>query len=348
MRPTYTLTENASLAARNGFRVPARAELFIDVRRNEGLNELLALPWLRQAPLLMLGEGSNTLFVGDVPGAVISAGALGRQVLHSDDEGALLHVAAGERWNDVVQWSLGLGLAGLENLALIPGTAGAAPVQNIGAYGTEVGEFITRIEAWDRHTGHGVQLSRDACAFGYRNSLFKREPQRYLILALELYLPRQQPPRIDYPGLAEELAAIGAATPPRPSQIAEAITRLRTRKLPDPMQLPNVGSFFRNPVLPAAQALALQAEHPGLPLFPAGADTGLRKLPAAWLIEHCGWKGHREGDAGIAAQHALVLVNHGQASGAQLLDLARRVAASVQARFGVALEPEARIIGATW
>ena len=347
MSVAYTLSENTSLAARNGFRVPARAELFVDVRRPEGLEELFSLPYLRSAALLVLGEGSNTLIVGDVPGVVISVGALGRGIVSADGDSALVRVGAGEHWDDVVRWSLGQGLAGLENLALIPGTAGAAPIQNIGAYGVEAGEFIETVEAFDRSASRSVRLSRADCAFGYRDSVFKREPARWLVTALELRLPRQHEPRIAYPGLREELAALGAGEHPRPSQIAEAVTRLRTRKLPNPALLPNVGSFFRNPVLPVALACELQREHPALPVFPAG-DEALRKLSAAWLIERAGWKGHRDGDAGVAEQHALVLVNHGHASGADMLTLARRIAASVHERFGIALEPEARIIGATW
>ncbi len=347
MSAAYALTENASLAARNGFRVPARAELFVDVRRPEGLDALFSMPYLRSAPLLVLGEGSNTLIVGDVPGVVICVGALGRGVVSDDGDSALVRVGAGEHWDDVVRWSLGQGLAGLENLALIPGTAGAAPIQNIGAYGVEAGEFIETVEAFDRHALRSVRLSRADCAFGYRDSVFKRDPSRWLVTSLELRLPRQREPRIDYPGLREELAALGAGDHPRPAQIAEAVSRLRTRKLPNPALLPNVGSFFRNPVVPAALAHELQREHPALPVFPAG-DEARRKLSAAWLIERAGWKGHRDGDAGVAEQHALVLVNHGHSSGADLLDLARRIAASVRERFGIALEPEARIIGATW
>ncbi len=341
------LAENASLLARNGFRVAARAELFADVRHRDGLAELLAMPYLQRAPLLVLGEGSNTLIVGDVPGVVVSVGIMGRELLEEDAHGALLRVGAGERWDDVVRWSLGLGFAGLENLVLIPGSAGAAPIQNIGAYGTEVGEFVETVEAWDRKASTLVRLDREACAFGYRDSVFKREPSRWLVTAIELRLPRHQPPRIGYPGLPQELAALGAGETPRPSQIAEAVARLRTRKLPDPALLPNVGSFFRNPVVPEALASELARDLPELPVF-AAHDGGWRKLSAAWLIERAGWKGFREGDAGVSPQHALVLVNHGQASGAQMFDLAQRIAASVQERFGVALEPEARIVGARW
>lgn len=347
MNSAWSLAENVSLAAVNGFRVEARAELRVEVRRPEGLHELFALPWFGHAPILFLGEGSNTLIVGDVPGAVISIHAPERRILEDDGECALIRVGAGEHWDDVVRWSLGQGLAGLENLALIPGTAGAAPVQNIGAYGTEVCEYIETVEAWDRNAGRLVRLAAADCGFAYRDSRFKHEPARWLVTALELRLPRRAAPRLDYPGLREELAALGAGPEPRPSQIAEAVSRLRTRKLPNPALIPNVGSFFRNPIVPSAQAEALRADEPSLPLH-ATDDPARRKLSAAWLIERAGWKGHREGDAGVSAQHALVLVNHGSASGAQVFELARRIADSVQAHFGVALQPEARIVGADW
>lgn len=342
--PNYQIRENASLEARNGFRVAARTAMLAEVRRGEGAAELMAMPYFRNAPLLVLGDGSNTLFATDWPGVVLCIGTLGRRVLQEDGESGLLRAEAGERWDDVVRWSLGLGFCGLENLSLIPGTVGAAPIQNIGAYGTEVGEFVETVEAFDRNIGDIVRLSRADCAFGYRDSVFKRDPSRYLVLAVELRLPRKRPLRIDYPGLPEELAALGVETP-RASHVAEAVSRLRTRKLPNPEIEPNVGSFFRNPTLDAETAEAMAKAHPGLPVFPAW-EPGFRKLSAAWLIEQSGWKGYREGDAGVSDMHALVLVNRGRATGAQLLDLARRIGSSVRERFGVTLEPEARIVGA--
>lgn len=342
--PNYQIRENASLEARNGFRVAARASMLAEVRRGEGASELMAMPYFRTAELLVLGEGSNTLFAADWPGVVLCIGTLGRRVLQQDGDSGLLRAEAGERWDDVVRWSLGLGFCGLENLSLIPGTVGAAPIQNIGAYGTEVGEFVETVEAFDRSVGGIVRLSSTDCAFGYRDSIFKRDPSRYLVLAVELRLPRTRPLRFDYPGLPEELAALGVENP-RASHVAEAVSRLRTRKLPNPEIEPNVGSFFRNPTLDADTAEAMAKAHPGMPVFPAW-EAGFRKLSAAWLIEQSGWKGHREGDAGVSDLHALVLVNRGRASGAQLLDLARRIATSVRERFGVALEPEARIVGA--
>jgi UDP-N-acetylmuramate dehydrogenase len=246
-------------------------------------------------------------------------------------------------WDALVDWTLQRDLRGLENLALIPGQVGAAPIQNIGAYGTEVAESIGYVEAWDRHAGRAVRLARDECAFGYRDSIFKRDAERWIVTAVEFRLSRTAPLRLDYSGVREELSAMGV-TGPTAQQVAEAVRRLRRRKLPDPAVIGNAGSFFKNPVVDAAVAGRLLDEHPTAPVFPAGA--GHRKLSAAWLIERCGWRGHREGDAGIAAQHALVLVNHGHASGAELLALARSVAHSVEQRFGVRLEPEPRIVGA--
>jgi UDP-N-acetylmuramate dehydrogenase len=344
MSAAYTLAENASLAARNGFRVAARANLIADVRRPEGLEELFAFPLVQRGPVLVLGEGSNLLLAADVPGVVIAMANLGLEIVEDDGDTVVIRAAAGERWDDLVRWSLGRGFCGLENLSLIPGTVGAAPIQNIGAYGTEVGEFVVAVQAWDRHSGRLEQLSREACGFGYRDSVFKREPERRIVTALELRLPRKRELRMDYPGVREELAAMGIDAPRAP-HLAEAICRLRTRKLPNPALLPNVGSFFKNPVVSAGLAEELAGRHSGMPVFPSGNDD-TRKVSAAWLIEQCGWKGFREGDAGVAAQHALVLVNHGGASGAELLALARRIAASVAQRFGLRLEPEARIVGA--
>ena len=342
MSEAYTLAEKASLAGRNGFRVAARAELLADVRRPEALQELFGYPLLQQQPVLILGEGSNILFAGDVRGVVVSIAALGIEVLDDDGDTVLLRAQAGERWDDLVRHTLARGLVGLENLSLIPGTVGASPIQNIGAYGTEVCEFVETVEAWDRSANRLARLSRADCGFAYRDSVFKREPQRWVVTAVQLRLPRQRELRLDYPGVRVELAAMGIEAP-RALHVAEAICRLRTRKLPNPALIGNVGSFFKNPIVPADVAAAI----PGAPSFPGPYETQ-RKLSAAWLIEQCGWKGFREGDAGVSPQHALVLVNHGSASGAQLLDLARRIAASVRERFGIALEPEARIVGADW
>jgi UDP-N-acetylmuramate dehydrogenase len=332
----YTIVENASLQGRNTFHVAVRANLLIDVRKPVALGELFGYATLRTQPLLVLGEGSNILFTRDWPGVVLVVAALGIRVVHDDGEHARIRVEAGENWNDFVRWSLGRGYVGLENLVLIPGTVGGAPFQNSGAYGAEVRGVLAAVEAWDRHADRLVTLANDDCAFAYRDSLFKRERDRYVVTAVEFALPRARALRIDYAGVREELATMGVTEPSAP-MVAEAIARIRTRKLPNPALLGNAGSFFKNPLVETAQADALLAAHPGLPAWPAGDRS---KLSAAWLIEACGFKGLRDGDAGISAQHALVLVNHGNASGAQLWTFAERVRAAVHDRFGVELEPE--------
>ncbi|MCP1374868.1 UDP-N-acetylmuramate dehydrogenase [Dyella lutea] len=338
----YTLIENAPLARRNTLRVAAKARLLAEIRDASKLPELLDFPAVHQGPLLVLGEGSNVLFAGDFDGTVLAMATQGVQV---EDDGRIvrLAVAAGERWDDFVRWTLGQGIAGLENLILIPGTVGAAPIQNIGAYGTEVAEFIDSVEAWDTRERQVVTLDHAACAFGYRDSLFKREPGRYVVTAVRFALPRTRELRLDYAGIREELARMGVDKP-APFHVAEAIIHLRTRKLPDPAVIGNAGSFFKNPIVDAATGEALKREHPELVAWPT-AD-GRCKLSAAWLIEAAGLKGYREGDAGISSRHALVLVNHGQATGRELWALASQVIASVEATFGVKLEPEPLVIGA--
>ena len=244
--PGYTVVENASLEGRNTFRVPARAEILIDVQSAGALAEVLALPYLRSQRLLVLGAGSNVLFTRDWPGVVISMAAHGTRVLEDREDAALVRAEAGENWNDFVHWSLGRGFCGLENLVLIPGNVGAAPIQNIGAYGREVREFIATVEAWDRTAGNLVRLDNAACQFAYRDSLFKREPGRHIVTAVEFLLPRSGTLRTDYAGIAGELAAMNVEA--SPLTVAEAVARIRTRKLPNPAVIGNAGSFFKNPV----------------------------------------------------------------------------------------------------
>ena len=339
--PGYTIVENASLEGRNTFRVPARAELLIDVTRPETLPQLFGMAALRNGQVLILGAGSNILFTRNWPGVVLAMSATGIRILENPGDAALVRVEAGENWNDFVCWSLAHGYVGLENLALIPGTVGAAPIQNIGAYGVEVREFIATVEAFDRATNTQVWLDNADCAFAYRNSLFKREPGRYVVTAVEFLLPRTRELRLDYAGVREELAAMKIAAPTAPT-IAEAVCRLRTRKLPNPALIGNAGSFFKNPVVAGALAENLQRENPTLAVWLA-AD-GQYKLSAAWLIEACGFKGLREGDAGVSSQHALVLVNHGRATGAEIWNLARKIQEAVRQRFDVVLEPEPILI----
>ena len=344
--PAWSLTENASLKALNTFHVDASAEQLLELHDPTLLPDVLALPQVAGKPLLVLGSGSNVLLADSVPGTVlVFANRLIEELEHRADH-TVVRAGAGVNWHGLVMWSLQNGLSGLENLALIPGTVGASPIQNIGAYGVQVDEFIQAVEAWDRATSERVRLDNEACAFGYRDSVFKREPDRYLIASVEFRLPLLHDLRLGYAGIAEEMQAMGVELPVA-ADVANAVIAIRRRKLPDPDVLGNAGSFFKNPVLPLEQVEVLQQQFPELPVYPADRDDR-RKLSAAWMIEACGWKGFREGDAGVSAQHALVLVNHGSASGAELLALARRISASVLEKFGVPIEPEPRLIGAQW
>ncbi|GAB3096464.1 UDP-N-acetylmuramate dehydrogenase [Lysobacter terrae] len=348
MSDSIRIARDASLQSRNTFGVAATAPVLVEVSDASALPALFADPDFGARLSLVLGGGSNLLFAGNPEGVVLAL--TGKRVAHLDDAAsqgaAIVRADAGVEWHDFVMRTLRHGFAGLENLALIPGTVGAAPIQNIGAYGAEVREFVHAVEAFEPATGQLHRFDAAGCAFAYRDSLFKQQPDRYIVTAVEFALSRTPSLKLDYAGIREELAAMHIESP-TPQHVADAVIAIRRRKLPDPAVLGNAGSFFKNPIVPAAQADALKAEHEALPVF-RGNDEGSRKLSAAWLIDQCGWKGHREGDAGVAASHALVLVNHGNATGAQLLALARRIAASVQERFGIAIEPEPRVIGATW
>ena len=349
--PSLNILRDAPLRTRNTFGIDARAPWLAELGDARELPGALARLPDGQAPLI-LGGGSNVLFVEDPPMPVLALTGDGVEVTGNGSGSDIVHlrVDAGANWHGFVMDTLARGLCGLENLALIPGTVGAAPIQNIGAYGVEVREFVHAVEAFEPASGKFHRLSPADCAFAYRDSVFKRERDRYIVTAVEFALPRHAAPRIEYAGIGDELAAMGISAPDA-RDVAAAVIAIRQRKLPDPAVVGNAGSFFKNPIVPVAQADALKAAHPHLPVFP-GNDAVTRKLSAAWLIDACGWKGHRDrhgsGDAGIAASHALVLVNHGNASGRELFDLARRVASAIHDRFNVALEPEPRIIGADW
>jgi UDP-N-acetylmuramate dehydrogenase len=347
MAAAYSLAWDVPLHGWNTFHLDARARCLATVHDAAVLPALLAGPALRNLPLMVLGAGSNVLFATErFDGCLVHLQCDSARIVGDDGDHALVHVDAGFEWDALVDWTLDQGLQGLENLALIPGQAGAAPIQNIGAYGVEVGTFIAAVHVFDRQTAAFDRLTAERCGFGYRDSVFKRAPDRRIVTAIELRLPRAGATNLSYAGLAEELAAMGGLES-TPRNVAAAVRRIRRRKLPDPAVAGNAGSFFKNPVVTRAVAVELQSRFERMPVFPAATDAE-RKLSAAWLIEQAGWRGFRDGDAAVSAQHALVLVNLGRATGPQLLALARRVAASVQEKFGVTLEPEPRIVGATF
>jgi UDP-N-acetylmuramate dehydrogenase len=336
----YTLTAQASLERHTTFRVPARAAWLAELMDDAVVPEILARPELEDLPVLALGEGSNILFTRDFEGLVLKFANAGIEVLTNGDV-SRVRVAAGENWDAFVRWSLSQGLSGLENLILIPGSVGAAPIQNIGAYGAEVREFIVSVAAWDNQQSESVVLDNAACRFSYRDSVFKQEPGRYFITSVEFDLPRAHPLRLDYSGVREELAAQGIVAP-RSADVAKAVETLRRRKLPDPAIIGNAGSFFKNPLIATERAEALRRAFPGLPLY--NSSAGNSKISAAWLIESCGFKGVRDGDTGVSDKHSLVLVNYGHATGVQILALATRIRDAVAARYGITLEPEPLIL----
>ncbi len=344
--PGVRLLRDAPLKSRNTFGVQARAAVLAEVADSAALPAVFALPEFTGRAPLVLGGGSNLLFAGDPDVPVLALTSQDVRVLADDGDRVVVRADAGVVWHDFVMHTLAQGWCGLENLALIPGTVGAAPIQNIGAYGVEVREFVHVVEAFEAATGSVHRLDATDCAFAYRDSVFKHQPDRFIVTAVEFALSRTPALKLDYAGIGDEIASMGIAQPSA-RDVADAVIAIRRRKLPDPAVLGNAGSFFKNPIVAQAQADALLAQHPDMPVF-RGHDAGTRKLSAAWFIDRCGWKGQRDGDAGVAPTHALVLVNHGHASGRQLLELAHRIADSVRERFGVSIEPEPRVIGASW
>jgi UDP-N-acetylmuramate dehydrogenase len=333
------VVERPSLQSMNSFGLTASAGLLIAAESEE---DVLALPPFDPARDLVLGGGSNVVLATDVPGTVFHNCIRGRQLIEDTGDTALLEVGAGEDWHELVCWTLDHGLSGLENLSLIPGLAGAAPMQNIGAYGVELSAVLERVTAWDWQRCAWTSFGAEDCRLSYRDSLFKSGcPDRYLITSIRLRLDRVFQPRLDYAGLVDELTAMGVAQPSA-RQVSEAVIRLRRRKLPDPALAGNAGSFFKNPRVGPERAEELAGAYPDLPQWPA--DEGQTKLSAAWMIERCGLKGFRMGAAAVSEQHALVLVNLGGASGREIVDLARKVQETVAGHFGIALEPEPKLV----
>ncbi|HHK2162966.1 TPA: UDP-N-acetylmuramate dehydrogenase [Pseudomonas aeruginosa] len=331
------LQEHCSLKPYNTFGIDVCARLLAHARDEADVREALALARERGLPLLVIGGGSNLLLTRDVEALVLRMASQGRRIVSDAADSVLVEAEAGEAWDPFVQWSLERGLAGLENLSLIPGTVGAAPMQNIGAYGVELKDVFDSLTALDRQDGTLREFDRQACRFGYRDSLFKQEPDRWLILRVRLRLTRRERLHLDYGPVRQRLEEEGIASPTA-RDVSRVICAIRREKLPDPAVLGNAGSFFKNPLVDAAQAERLRQAFPDLVGYPQ-AD-GRLKLAAGWLIDKGGWKGFRDGPVGVHAQQALVLVSHGGATGAQVQALAERIQEDVRRRFGVELEPE--------
>ncbi len=335
------IAQDVSLRPYNSFAIDVRARLFAQAHDDEQVRQALSQARERGLPLLLLGGGSNLLLTADVEALVLRMASRGIRVLADDGERVTIEAEAGEPWHPFVQWTLQQGYVGLENLSLIPGTVGAAPMQNIGAYGVELKDVFAGLTALDRQSGEVREFSRAACAFAYRDSRFKQEAGRWVILRVRFALSRSAALHLDYGPVRQRLAEQGLSAPSA-TDVSRAICAIRSEKLPDPALLGNAGSFFKNPVVSAEQAQQLRAEYADLVAYPQ-AD-GRVKLAAGWLIERAGWKGFRQGDAGVHRLQALVLVNYGQASGQELLGLARRIQVDIHERFAVALEIEPNVL----
>jgi len=334
---TLQVRAQVSLKPFNSFGIDVRARLFAEAHNDADVREALACAAGQQLPLLVIGGGSNLLLTQDIDALVLRMASQGIRVLHDDGVQVVVEAEAGEAWHPFVLWTLAQGFSGLENLSLIPGTVGAAPMQNIGAYGVEIKDVFSGLTALDRQTGELRDFSLAECNFAYRDSLFKHEVGRWLILRVRFALSRAVHLKLEYGPVRQRLTEQGVAQA-TPSDVSRAICSIRSEKLPDPAVLGNAGSFFKNPLVSQALAAELQRQYPDLVAYPQ-AD-GQMKLAAGWLIDKAGWKGFRDGDAGVHRLQALVLVNYGAASGQDIAGLALRIQQDIEKRFKVVLEME--------
>jgi UDP-N-acetylmuramate dehydrogenase len=352
---------NVALAPHNSFGIVAKARELVRVRGETDIEQVLADPQLASRPKFVLGGGSNIVLTGDVRPLVLKVEIMGRRVVDDGPKATIVEVGAGENWHDVVAWTLEQGFPGLENMALIPGTVGASPVQNVGAYGVELQDRFESLDAVDLLTGRVFTLDAVQCAFGYRDSVFKHPPPddegadgdvtalprgmglagRALILRVRLRLPKPWKPVLGYVDLERRMAESGVRTPSA-RQIFDWVCAIRSAKLPDPRVIGNAGSFFKNPTVTPEQCTDIIAREPGIVHYPL--PDGSVKLAAGWLIDACGWKGKSVGNAGVYEKQALVLVNRGGATGGEVVTLARAIQTSVYERFGIRLEPEPVVV----
>ncbi|WHS58806.1 UDP-N-acetylmuramate dehydrogenase [Pseudomonas sp. G2-4] len=334
---TLQVQAGVSLRPFNSFGVDVAARLFAEAHSDEDVHEALAYATEHEVPLLVIGGGSNLLLTGDIDALVLRMASHGIRLLSDDGEHVVIEAEAGEPWHPFVQHTLAQGWSGLENLSLIPGTVGAAPMQNIGAYGVEIKDVFAGLTALDRQTGELRDFTLEECRFAYRDSLFKQQVGRWLILRVRFALSRAAHLHLEYGPVRQRLTEQGIEQA-TPTDVSRAICSIRSEKLPDPAVLGNAGSFFKNPLVPASQVAQLKEQYPDLVAYPQ--PEGQMKVAAGWLIERAGWKGFREGDAGVHKLQALVLVNYGNATGPQLLDLAQRIQKDIAERFEVELEME--------
>lgn len=336
-----TVSQNVSLKKLNTFGIAATARYFQPLQSVEQAQQSLSQPELQGLPLLILGSGSNILFTQDFPGLVIKNELRGIETLDEDKNSITLKIAAGENWHELVLYCVAKNFGGIENLSLIPGTVGAAPIQNIGAYGSELKDVFVSLFALRIKDQKLVEFTKEQCQFGYRDSIFKSSHKnQYLITHVVLRLTKKISFNLTYQGLQDELQHI-ATDKLTIKNISDAVIKIRQHKLPDPNVIGNAGSFFKNPIITQPHFSDLQTRYPKMPHYQA---ENAIKIPAAWLIEQCGYKGHRRGDIGIHHNQALVLVNFGKGLGQHLAELANEIQQSVYDKFKIQLETEVNII----
>jgi UDP-N-acetylmuramate dehydrogenase len=339
---TLSVERSVSLRTLNSFGLPANAAVLVRLRSEADVRRVVDHPEFGPARKLVLGGGSNLVLTRDVPAVVLKVEIMGRRLLRETDDAWIVEAGAGENWHALVDWTVAMGWPGLENLALIPGTVGAAPVQNIGAYGVELAERFDSLDGVDLVTGRKVTLDARQCAFGYRDSAFKHAlAGKTLITRVRLRCPKPWRPVLGYLELQKRVHDTGIAAPDART-VFDWVCAIRRAKLPDPALIGNAGSFFKNPVVSAEQCRDIIGRDPSVVHYPL--PDGSAKLAAGWLIDACGWKGKSIGRAGVYERQALVLVNRGGAIGAEVVTLARAIQESVYGRFGIRLEPEPVIV----
>ncbi|HUR87733.1 MAG TPA: UDP-N-acetylmuramate dehydrogenase [Ramlibacter sp.] len=342
--------QNVSLASHNSFGIVAKARALVRVRSEDDVRAVLADPVLRDQPKFVLGGGSNIVITGDVKPLVLKVDVMGKRVLSDGPKATIVEAGAGENWHEFVAWTLEQGLPGLENLAMIPGTVGGTPVQNVGAYGVELQDRFESLDAIDLQSGKVFTLDAAQCAFRYRDSVFKHIAAkegdiglagRALILRVRFALPKPWEAVLGYVDLQRKIHETGVQNPTA-RQLYDWICAIRSNKLPDPRVIGNAGSFFKNPTVTPEQCQDIIAREPNIVHYPM--PDGSVKLAAGWLIDACGWKGKSVGNAGVYEKQALVLINRGGATGGEVVTLARAIQTSVYERFGIRLEPEPVVV----
>ncbi|MBS1543155.1 MAG: UDP-N-acetylmuramate dehydrogenase [Bacteroidetes bacterium] len=336
------IEENVSLASLNTFGIEVKAKYFVSIYNESDLLELLKLPLWKSQPVLILGGGSNILFTRDFDGIVVQSCIKGLEIQEENESEVWLRVGAGESWHGLVMHCVDKGWGGIENLSLIPGTAGAAPIQNIGAYGVELKDVLESVDGVHLEQGTHLHLSAEECQFGYRESIFKHQLQKiFFISSITLRLTkRNHILHTEYGAIHDVLERRNIRTPGI-RDVSDAVISIRRSKLPDPAELGNAGSFFKNPTVSDVVLERLKRAHPAIPYYPF--DNQQFKIAAGWLIEQCGWKGKRIGSVGVHVNQSLVLVNYGRANGKEILQLANSIQRDVEQRFGITLKMEVNI-----